>query len=61
MDPNQALADARQAVEDYRNAGSLGMEGDAADRLVEAFTALDEWIVNGGFAPADWPLVGIAR
>ena len=54
MDPNTALADAREAVEDYENAGSLGSESDAAERLVTAFTALDTWLSRGGFLPTDW-------
>jgi len=61
MDPNQALADARRAADDYDKATSIDQEADAAERLTAAFNALDQWLSNGGFAPADWPLVVMAR
>jgi hypothetical protein len=54
MDPDQALANAREAAQDYDEAGSLGSESDAAERLVEAFNALDSWLSKGGFLPRDW-------
>jgi hypothetical protein len=54
MDPNQALADARQAVEDYGNASSIGMADEAAERLIGAFGALDDWLSAGGFRPVAW-------
>jgi len=54
MDPNTALANARQAIDDYENAGSLGMESDAAEQLIEAFRALDGWLSKDGFLPTDW-------
>ena len=54
MDPNTALANARQAADEYENASSLGMEADAAERLIAAFRALDTWLSDGGFPPGAW-------
>lgn len=54
MDPEQALADARAAVADYHEATSISAETDAAERLIESFSALDEWLSKDGFLPADW-------
>jgi hypothetical protein len=53
MDPDVALKNARRAVEnmdtelDYVDSG-------AAVELMEAFTALDEWLSKGGFLPRVW-------
>jgi len=55
MDPNQALADAREAYALVNRT-----EDDAEDHLqaledlAEAFRALDEWISQGGFLPSEW-------
>lgn len=54
MDPEQALANAREAVKDLDNATSISQESDAAERLATAFRALDEWLSKGGFLPSDW-------
>jgi hypothetical protein len=54
MDPDTALANAREAAADYDKATSISQENDAAERLVEAFQALDQWLSRDGFLPADW-------
>lgn len=54
MDPDQALADARQAVKDFDVAHGPEQVSEAAERLANAFAALDEWMSRGGFAPAAW-------
>lgn len=54
MDPTQALADARQALDDYRHSGAAVLAITAADKLSAAFDALDGWLSNGGFLPAQW-------
>lgn len=54
MDPNAALADIREAIREYEEAGSLGSETEATERLVERVQALDEWASKGGFLPAAW-------
>jgi hypothetical protein len=51
VDPDEALAQAREAV---RVLQGPGPSGDAEERLLEAFVALDGWIVGGGFLPAAW-------
>lgn len=53
MDPNEALSNARLALVTYR--ANPGDHYDpAAERLADAFEALDEWLTNGGFLPRDW-------
>jgi hypothetical protein len=68
VDPNAALETARNAQDDYLRAASrhveaLGADDEtkhaanalrAADRLSEAFTALDGWLIGGGFLPEVW-------
>jgi hypothetical protein len=49
MDPNAALAAARDAR------ASIEADGqDAVDLLVESTRALDEWLSAGGSLPEDW-------
>jgi hypothetical protein len=65
MDPNVALANLRDAV----GLATALADGDPVDftaeqilaDLTEAASALDTWLSSGGFAPAAWPLVGMAR
>jgi len=46
MDPNATIKEIRKILE---------LEDEANyDRLAELFSALDEWIVSGGFYPKDW-------
>jgi hypothetical protein len=61
MDPEQALAEARAALADYRTAQTNNRDHrddhlvvDAADRLADAFEALDGWLSAGGYRPDDW-------
>lgn len=51
MDPNATLDEMRRIV--AHQDGDNEEEGDAA-RMAELFEALDGWITNGGFLPADW-------
>jgi len=57
MDPNQALANARDA---HQRAERFYQKFDDAARLAaleeidKAFEALDEWISKGGFLPDEW-------
>lgn len=58
MDPNQALAAARNAGANF----TVGEDTNApaedllrfARTLAEHFDALDEWLTCGGFLPAAW-------
>jgi hypothetical protein len=58
MDPNQALADMRDAI----GLASALEDGDPVDYtaeqiladLAEAAMALDNWLRIGGFLPDDW-------
>jgi dsDNA-binding SOS-regulon protein len=58
VDPNKALADLRQAYSDWED--TRGRDGtstaavDAADRMRDAASALDEWLSRGGFLPMEW-------
>ena len=54
MDPNTALANAREAS--ARLDASTGQADmiEAALDIAAAYRALDEWITRGGFLPADW-------
>ncbi|UAK38422.1 hypothetical protein K8O93_01055 [Gordonia bronchialis] len=57
MDPDAALANARDALARFRKSqadGALLHQNYAAIDLTEAFAALDEWLTNGGFLPASW-------
>lgn len=50
MDPDATLAEARRI---YLGVLYEKGEGDL-ERLSELFEALDNWLRNGGFLPADW-------
>jgi hypothetical protein len=56
MDPNATLQALRAALSDYDQAIRKSVADEAADRALEAFRALDEWITRGGFLPEDWKL-----
>jgi hypothetical protein len=47
MDPNEALKQLRHYVNHL-------LTPDNQERACEAFNALDQWLSNGGFLPADW-------
>jgi len=56
MDPDVALAEIREQVEEFE-----GLSDDnfvdalrAADQIVERIKALDEWLSKGGFLPKEW-------
>lgn len=53
-DPNWMLIEARNAVGDFRNAMSVSEVERSANKLADTFEALDEWLLKGGFLPADW-------
>lgn len=58
MDPDQALQEARDAIQTYRAEG-LDPNDPAlslllADAIINAFEALDGWLSRGGFLPAAW-------
>ena len=58
MDPDEALRLAREAAGELLQADDDGNFTDPATtnlgQLIEAFTALDEWLTKGGFLPKDW-------
>ena len=55
MDPNQALIDLRELVEEILVGGSAAFTWkDLAESLAEAVESMDEWISRGGFLPEDW-------
>lgn len=47
MDPDEALATLRELVENHDG-------NPEAEILATHFTALDTWMSNQGFLPADW-------
>lgn len=67
MDPNETLRIIRALIRQLRVEAPTPTRPAApeyvqhARDLAEHVAALDEWLMNGGFAPADWPLVSIAR
>ena len=57
MDPDAALANAREAAkvaEDAANGDSDSAELYALREALEAYGVLDDWITKGGFLPAAW-------
>ena len=64
MDPETALANAREAWQMYLHPSlrptnpitNRPAENSAyyAEEALRAFAALDEWLTKGGFLPADW-------
>lgn len=58
MDPDEALRACREWRDAYDNAPDSIAAREAAERLAEHFTALDDWISTGGFLPAAWRPAG---
>ena len=54
MDPDEALAQLREAIESVWAAESSVAASSAADRVAEHAAALDQWLSRGGFLPAAW-------
>jgi hypothetical protein len=57
MDPDEALAQMREAMEIMsKDADTVGPEAwmSAGFALAEAAAALDTWMGNGGYLPAGW-------
>jgi hypothetical protein len=57
MDPNEALKNARNAYKTYLVASDkedTSLMAMSAAHLVDAFEALDEWLMKGGFRPDAW-------
>jgi hypothetical protein len=63
FNPNEALADARQALDELRilqeeeaddTDGELTEEEAAVDEIADAFEDLDKWISGGGALPDAW-------
>lgn len=51
MDPNETLAKLRRLAANVHN---YGAEYDDGEEFAELVVALDEWLSQGGFLPADW-------
>ena len=51
MDPDEALDVIRAAIDAI---SEREFDSELDRLLVESFTALDEWLQNGGFKPRDW-------
>lgn len=54
MDPNEALKNARKALETIRGDRDGVVTSDAHDSLADAFESLDGWLSKGGFMPNGW-------
>ncbi len=56
MDPNEALHLARVALSSRRREQDEDQPPDAdnVDALADAFEALDNWLMHGGFLPEPW-------
>lgn len=55
MDPNESLRECRlRLMYVYEDIGDGFPCTDSAERLADAFRALDEWLSKGGFLPEDW-------
>jgi hypothetical protein len=51
MDPNEALAQLRIAITALTtDPGDL----EAVEQAITAFDALDDWLSDGGYGPAEW-------
>lgn len=55
MDPNANLKELRVLALRLLNSASQPDPADVA-RFADLVCSLDEWIVNGGFLPAEWQL-----
>ena len=54
MDPNETLKRLREIVKRWHTDGDPNAILDEFEEAVEQFTALDEWLSNGGMPPKDW-------
>lgn len=57
MDPSNALQEARRYTELARlqiDAGNYGSAADLAEKAMELYASLDEWMTCGGFLPNQW-------
>lgn len=59
MDPNANLKELRSRIKSLvaqteRDDPDPDITSDDAQRIDELFTALDEWLGNGGFKPQAW-------
>lgn len=59
MDIDEALKTARETAEwinthAWDDETDITILSDKAERLAEAFSALDQWIKKGGFLPDGW-------
>lgn len=54
MDVNAALAALRAAKADYWRADTYEDATEAANRAMEAYEGLDEWLSKGGSLPEEW-------
>ena len=54
MDPNEALKNARTALAIIRSDRDGTVTEEAQENLADAFEALDEWLMKGGFLPEWW-------
>lgn len=54
MDPNEALKQAREALQTWDNSLDRDEARDAAEQLARTFEALDQWLSRGGFLPNAW-------
>ena len=54
MDPNEALRLIRLTIAQMRVDESPAVKMAHAEEIVEYFEALDGWLKNDGFLPADW-------
>lgn len=55
MDPDEALAKLREALQlYYRRYRDKGTGLEEADQMADGIEALDDWLSRGGFLPEDW-------
>lgn len=54
MDPTAALHDLREAIRDAENPDQYTDREVAIEQVAASFEALDTWLSNGGFLPAEW-------
>lgn len=54
MDPTAALHDLREAIHDAENPDQYTDREVAIEQVAASFEALDTWLSNGGFLPAEW-------
>lgn len=57
MDPDAVLEDLRSAIHELKIEIAKGFDGDlgdAADKAIVKFEALDLWLQGGGFLPRPW-------